>query len=108
MLSVASKVWNGVPNKCPRNPALRCAGVETMHHPLHDILDLSEEEHPANPHLVGDLTATYPEVWDKEHGRKVISNYPNQGVCRSSLNCYNYRVNCRATAVVCNFTHTGA
>ena len=58
------------------------AGVETEHHPLHCILDLSEEEHPANPHLAAELTATYPEVWDKAHGRKIISNYPNQGACR--------------------------
>ena len=66
------------------NPPVRRAGVETEHHPLHDILDLSEEEHPTNPHLAGELTATYPEVWDKAHGRKVISNYPNQGVRPSS------------------------
>jgi hypothetical protein len=67
----------------------RSAGVETENHPLHDNLDLSEEQHPANPHLAGELTATYPEVLDKAHGRKVISNYPNQGVRPSLRPTYN-------------------
>jgi len=55
------------------------AGVQTEQHPLHYVLDLSEERHPANPHLAGELTATYPEVFDPQHGRRVITNYPNQG-----------------------------
>ncbi len=73
-------------NICVLLTCLRClylctlsAGEPLLPHPLADLAALAETAGAGHSDVAGTLTATYPDVFRDDLGRKVCVRYPNGG-----------------------------
>ena len=56
-----------------------CAGLLLQPSPLQPLADLAERSAAGYANIAGVLTATYPDMWREDLGRKVCVRYPNGG-----------------------------
>lgn len=61
--------------KCCHRPA----GEPQQPHPLQTLADLADSSGAGYDGLAGVLTATYPDMWREDLGKKVCVRYPNGG-----------------------------
>ena len=54
-------------------------GVPLQPSPLQPLADLAERSAAGYANIAGVLTATYPDMWRDDLGRKVCVRYPNGG-----------------------------
>lgn len=55
------------------------AGEPLQPHPLQPLADLAASAGAGYENVAGVLTATYPDMWRPDLGRKVCVRYPNGG-----------------------------
>ena len=56
-----------------------CAGALLQPSPLQPLAELAQRSAAGYANIAGVLTATYPDMWREDLGRKVCVRYPNGG-----------------------------